>query len=85
MPCPKILQLVLRPNNLNLRVLKKVVQQDGNGLSILGVAGMMPTARVQRGESSPAHCVRAGIAPVTPSLFQHSLRPVTCVDADIVE
>ena len=34
-----------------------------------GVAGMIPTARVQRGPSEAARCASTGIVPATPPLF----------------
>ena len=36
-----------------------------------GVAGMTPTARVQRGPSEAARCASKGIVPATPLPFQH--------------
>ena len=39
------------------------------GVSLKGVAGMIPTARVQRGSSEAARCASTGIIPATPPLF----------------
>ena len=36
-----------------------------------GVAGMIPTARVQRGPSEAARCASTGTVPATPAHFQH--------------
>src|SRR5438132_10061347 len=40
-------------------------------ITLLGVAGMIPTVRVQRGLSQVARCASTGIVPATPLLFQH--------------
>ncbi len=54
-------------------MLKKFVQQGRSTLSLYeGVAGMIPTARVQRGLSQAARCASTGIVPATPHPFSAS-------------
>ena len=42
-------------------------RQGRSELSLNGVAGIIPTARVQRGPSQAARCVSTGIVPATPA------------------
>ncbi|MDP1769926.1 MAG: hypothetical protein Q8L74_14135 [Nitrospirota bacterium] len=56
------------------RMLKKSVQQGRRRSPVhLGVDGMIPTARVQRGPSEAARCASKGIAPSTPLHFSASV------------
>ena len=43
---------------------------------LLRGGGMIPPARVQRGESATARCASTGIVPATPTPFQHPVRVI---------
>src|SRR6185295_18867517 len=57
------------PDPAETRLLSQVRTQ--RTIHFLGVAGMIPTARVQRGPSETARCASTAIIPTTPPIFQH--------------
>ena len=68
------------------RLLKTSANKAAGGRShttFKGVAGMIPTARVQRGLSQAARCASTGIVPATPPLlldggFEEAQLPLFC-------
>jgi hypothetical protein len=50
-------------------MLKTGVSKAAENYHFQGVAGMIPTARVQRGLSQAARCASTGISPAIPNSF----------------